>query len=181
MADKYAKIDLTNGRITQQASVDEGGSGNAGKIVALNTAGYIDPTMLQNTGSGGSTVEATADVNLVAGEFVNLIYASAQKRARKATATDATAPAHGFVQDSITSGSTGLVYLDTINPYVARGSIVATDLGKRIFLSTTGGAATLTPPQATGNLIQVLGVIVDVNLTSNLVQVDVEISDGIVV
>jgi hypothetical protein len=180
-AEKYVKIDLTTGRLTQQQAVDVGGSGNAGKIVALNSAGFVDPTMLTDSGGGGSTINVIADVNLSPGDWVNIFYTSSQRRARKATATDATIPAHAFVQDTISATSSGLAYLDTINPYCVRGSLTTSDIGKRVFLSTTGGSYTLTPPSTTGNLIQVLGVIVDVNTTSNLVQVDAEINDGYVV
>lgn len=95
------------------------------------------------------TVGATS---LTAGMWVN-IYNSA---VRPADSTDATKPAQGFVLAGFSSGATATVYLAGINSAVPVGAYVAADLGKPVFLSTSGGT-TLTPPATTGNLLQQVG------------------------
>lgn len=179
MADKYIRLDLTTGRLTQQEATDTGGAGQGGKIVALGNDGLLSPTMFGSIGS--PTIGVIADVNLAPGEFVNLFFTSGQRRARKANAVDATTPAHGYVLDTITATTSGVVYLDGLNSQYPRGTMTTADIGKRAFLSTSAGAITLTPPSTTGNLIQMVGVIVAVDTTSNLVSIDTELTDGYVV
>lgn len=179
MADKYVRLDLTTGRLVQQEAATTGGSGQGGKIVALGVDGLIPGTMLGTVGA--PTLEIVADTNLAAGDYVNLLYTSAQRRARKANAVDATTPAHGYVLETITAASTGLMYTDGLNSQYPRGTFTTADIGKRVFLSTTGGLITLTPPSTVGNLLQVLGTIVAVDTTANLLTIDTEVSDGYVV
>lgn len=178
-ADKYVRLDLSNGRLTQTSAADVGGPGQGGKIVALLSDGTISSTMLPNLGA--TIVSCIADVNLVPGDYVNVFFTSSQVRARKATSVDISANAHGYVLDTITATSSGLVYLSGLNTQIPRGSITTASHGARAFLSTTAGAITLTPPSTVGNVVQVLGIITSVDTTANLIAVHTRITDGIVV
>jgi hypothetical protein len=178
MANKYIKLDLTTGRLVQQEATATGGSPSyAGQLVALGNDGMLSPTMLGSVGS--PTISCVADVNLAAGDFVNLFYSAGARKARKATSVDAVANAQGYVLDSITATASGLVYLGGINSQVPKGSFTTADLGKRVFLSTTAGTVTLTPPSSADNVVQVLGNIIDVGDT--LIQIAVDIEEPIVV
>lgn len=163
MADKYLQLNTTTGRPTQvEATVVSAGAGNAGDVVALDSAGKLDTSVLP-AGVGGATISATASEALAAGDLVNFHDVSGTKSVRKANATDATKPAHGFVIAAVSSSATATVYTDGQNTKVALGSFVAADVGKKLFLSAgTAGGVTLTPPVSTGNLVQAVGEIVDV-------------------
>jgi hypothetical protein len=86
--------------------------------------------------------------------------------------TDNTKPAQGFVLASYASSATATVYLAGVNTAIPVGTYVAADVGKPVFLSTSGGT-TLTPPSTTGNLLQqvgwvdVVGTTVSVNLINS--------------
>lgn len=181
MADKYITLDLTTGLLKQQEATTTGGSGQGGKIVALRSDGTIDSSMLPNIGS--PSVSVVASENISAGYFVNIYYDGTNIRVRRAVATDSTAPAHGFILNSVTSNNNATIYLSSgLNTAYPRGSFTAADIGKRVFLSaSSGGTITLTPPSATGNLVQLLGVIAGVDTTSNLLTIAFTYNPGVVV
>lgn len=165
MADKYLTIDATTGfdRLidAQQTSA---GAGDAGKIVALSSNGRLDSTVMP-PGIGASTLTINATEALSAGNYVNIYNNGGTKGVRKASATDSTKPAHGFVLASVSSSANATVYLDGQNTAIPVGTFTAADVGKRLFLSTTAGAVTTLPSMSTGNIIQQLGDIVDVSAT----------------
>lgn len=159
---KYLKLDTTTGRPTQQASVDaSAGAGNAGDIVALDSSGRIDITMMP-TGIGSSAATIVASEALSAGDLVNVYDNSGTRTIRKANATDATKPAHGFVLLSVSSSANGTVYFDGQNTAIPIGTFVAADVGKMLFLNTIAGGVTITPPVSPGNIVQPLGAIISV-------------------
>ena len=162
-AKKYLELNTSTGRPTQRQATDtSAGAGNSGDLVALDSSGKLDSSMMP-AGIGGATISAPASENLAAGDLVNFHDVSGTKKVRKANATDATKPAQGFVLSSVTSGNTATVYTDGQNTAVDVGSFVAADVGKRVFLSAgTAGAVTLTPPVTSGNLVQCVGDVVDV-------------------
>lgn len=165
MADKYLKLNTSTGNIEQQAATDASvGAGSAGKIIAANSSGTLDVSFLP-AGIGLQTIDAAATEALSAGDAVNIYYNSTARSVRKANATDATKPANGFVIQSVANGSTATIYLGGKNANVAVGSFTTADIGKKVFLSTTAGGYTVTPPSTTGNLVQHLGVVVDVGST----------------
>lgn len=177
-ADKYLKLDTTTGRPTQQSATDtSSGAGNAGDIVALDAAGRISSTMMP-TGTGATTISAVASEALAAGDLVNFWDNSGSRAIRKANAADATKPAHGFVLEAIDSAASGIVYTDGHNTAVPIASFVAADMGKMLFLSTTGGGVTLTPPSSTGNIVQPVGAIVGVDVSA--ITYDFQANDYIV-
>jgi hypothetical protein len=180
-ANKYIKLNTTTGRLEQTSASQVGGSGHGGELVALGDDGLIPDTMISSA-AGAGTVSCIADTNLTAGNFVNIFYTSSQRRARKATATDHTIPVNGYVKDAITAAASGLVYVGGLNTAYPIGTFTAADTGKRVFLSTTAGEVTLTPPSATGNLIQVVGVIDAVDTGASIIWINTNsITDGVVV
>lgn len=172
MANKYLKLNTSTGRPTQQeATVTSGGSGDAGKIIALDAAGKLDITVMP-VGIGAETQVVTASEALTAGQFVQVYDNAGTASARKALATDLTKPATGYVVDSAASGSV-TVYTDGVNAYIPVGAFVAADVGKQVFLSASvSGAVVLAPPSSAGNLLQKLGKITEVGATYIKVAID---------
>ncbi|WP_280503918.1 hypothetical protein [Nocardia farcinica] len=149
MADKY--ITQVAGTLTEVEATDSSaGAGSAGEIVALDSNGRIDSSMMP-VGIGADTASIEASENLAAGDFVN-IHNSTGAKVRKADASTAGKHAHGFVLSAVSSGANATVYFEGTNTQVT--SMTPGD----VFLSTTPGIATSTPPSSTGNVVQRLGV-----------------------
>ena len=102
------------------------------------------------------TISVVAGATLTAGQWVNVYNNAGTANVRPADSTDATKPVHGFVLAGVASTATSTVYLGGPNTVIPVGSFVAADLGKPVFLSTSG-ATTLTAPSTTGNLLQQVG------------------------
>jgi len=117
-----------------------------------------------------TTVTVVAGATLTAGQWVNIYNNAGAANCRPADSTDNTKPAQGFVLTSYASSSTATVYLAGVNTAIPVGSYVAADVGKPVFLSTSGGT-TLTPPSTTGNLLQQVGWVdaVGTTVTVNLI------------
>lgn len=147
--DKY--IYLNGGTLTEKAAIQtSAGAGDAGKIPALDAAGHLDTSMMP-TGIGADTASITASEALAAGDLVN-IWNSTGAKVRKADATTAGKEAHGFVLAAVSSSATATVYFEGSDTGV-------TGLTPGVqYLSTTAGVATATPPSASGNVVQRVGV-----------------------
>ena len=126
--------------------------------------------------SVSNVLTAVASATLTAGQWVNFHNVAGVKNVRPADMTDATKPAQGFVLAGFASTATATVYLFGINTLIPVGSYVAADVGKPVFLSTSGGT-TLTPPATTGNYLQQVGWVDAVGAT---VSVDFIKTPGIV-
>lgn len=150
MADK--PLQVVAGRLTEvEAKVSSAGAGDSGKIVALDTAGKIDTSMMP-TGVAADITIVNASENLAAGDFVN-IWDSSGAKARKADATAAGKEAVGFVLGAVTSGAAASVYHEGANT-----SVSGLTVGARYYLSAASpGLPTATPPDAAGNVLQFLG------------------------
>lgn len=153
------------GRIQEvQATVASAGAVDDGKIVALDTTGRLDASIMP-VGIGADTANIQASENLAAGDFVN-VWDSGGARVRKADASTSGKEAVGFVLASVTSGSNATVYFEGSNTQVTGKTV-----GARQYLSaSTPGAATETPPTGAGNVVQFLGVAV--SATSITVEFD---------
>lgn len=153
MTQKYVKLNTTTGGFDEVSLLDtSAGAGDAGKGVALDSAGKLALNMMP-TGVGPELQNIVSSENLVAGDFVNIWDNAGTPNVRKADATDNTKRAHGFVKAGVTSPAAIDVYFDGANDQLS-----ALTGGARMFLSAaTAGAATATPPASTGNLIQYLG------------------------
>lgn len=92
----------------------------------------------------------TASEALTAGQLVNVYNSSGTFMCRKASAATAR-ECHGFVLKDVASGGTAIVYSWGNNPFMA------SLLPGAVFLSTTAGAASSTPPQDVGQFVQRVG------------------------
>lgn len=156
---KYVQLN-TNGSLQEIAATQtSGGAGDAGEIVALNSAGQIDETMLP-TGVGPDVKAIIASENLAAGDVVNVWLDSGTLKARKADASQANSGyrAHGFVLSSVTANGS-----NTANVYF-EGLITGLNsltLGATYFLSgSAAGGITATAPTTAGHCVQEVGVAV---------------------
>jgi len=170
MADKF--IRNLNGTLTEkEATVVSAGAGDAGEIVALDSTGRLDESVMP-VGIGADTAEVASSENLAAGDFVNIWNDAGTVKVRKADATTAGKEAHGFVLAGVTSPALATIYFEGTNTQAA-----GTLTGGIVFLSTTAGVATNTAPSAAGNVVQRIGVCV---ATGSPNSVNAEINQPIV-
>lgn len=150
MPNKY--VALVSGKLKEVvALVTSSGAGDAGKIVALDSSGRLDQSVMP-VGIGANVVVATASEALTAGDFVNL-YDSSGLKVRKADATNSTKPANGFVLANVAQDAQATVYLlGEVNTQLSSLTV-----GADYYLSTTPGGVTTTPPSTAGNIVQYLG------------------------
>jgi hypothetical protein len=176
MAKKYVELDTTNGRLKQRTATDNSGGGtNAGDIVALDSGGKLDPSLFPSgVGGGGQVLSIPTSEAVAAGDWINIYNSGGVKTARKALATAADKPAHGYVVAAFGSGATASVYIGGVNNKVALGSFVVADIGSRAFLSAATSGATIKSISgfSTGNLVQALGSVVDVDASFVSVEMD---------
>lgn len=138
------------GTITEVATpVTSAGSGDSGKIPSLDASGRLDTTFMPS-GIGADTWQGTTSEAVSAGDLVN-IWNSTGAKIRKADATTAGKRAHGYVLAAAASGASATVYFEGTNAQVT--GLTPGEL----WLSTTPGAATSTPPSGSGNVVQRVG------------------------
>ena len=134
-----------------EATVVSAGAGNAGDIVALDSAGLIDSSLLPP--SVGQNVDSIASSeNLSAGDWVNIYDNTGTINVRKADADNAR-EAHGFVRTAVTSPAAATVY----GPGELNDQMSGLTVGADYFLSTTPGGVTTTAPTAASAIVQRLG------------------------
>lgn len=167
------------GRLKMVAAIATSvGAADAEKIVATNTSGRIDDTLMNAATSGASKVIKTkadgtldesvmptgigADVKnmlaseaLSSGDLVNIWSDTGVEKARKADATVEGKEANGFVKAAVTSGATAAVYLEG-----RVSGLTGMTPGARQYLLVTPGKAGSTPPNAANNVVQFVGVAV---------------------
>jgi hypothetical protein len=142
---------LVSGRIQQLSPVQSSaGSASAGDIVALNSAGQIDATML-GAASGEASISATASEAISAGAIVNVYNNAGTVSVRNADNTAAGKEATGFALAAIANGATGTVTLQG----VVTGLSGLTP-GAYQFLGTVGGLVSAAPT-ASGSITQIVG------------------------
>jgi hypothetical protein len=142
---------LVSGRVREIiATVSSTGASDDGKIVALDSSGRLDVSVLP-VGLGAETKQIQASETLAAQDLVNIWNSSGLFRVRKADATTSGKEANGFVLAPVSSGQNATVYLE--------GTITGLGgmLPGRYYLSTTAGQATITPPSGSGNVVQAVG------------------------
>lgn len=148
MADKYQSL-LSGRESMVEATVVSTGVAEAGDIVALDSSGKLDLTVLPN-GVGPLVITGVAAEDLAAGDFIN-INSSGQIRLADASNDR---PAHGFVKDAFLTAATATVYLRT----GVNDDLSGMTPGARQYLSTAGNR-TETVPVLPGSVIhQFLGV-----------------------
>lgn len=142
---------LVNNVLTEVFGVQtSAGAGNAGDLVSLDDSGRIDGSMMP-VGIGADTAEIDASETLSAGDYVNVWNDGGTPKVRKADATAAGKEAHGFVLDAATSGNPATVYFEGTNTQVSGQT------AGPVYLSTTAGAGSSTPPSGAGNVVQRVG------------------------
>lgn len=159
MANDGKFLTVTAGGLTQESAINtSAGAADGGKIIKLDAGGKIDSTMLPL--EAGSEFDVVASENLSQGDVINLFNDSGTLKARKADATDGTKPGDGYAVEAISSAGTGTIH-------VGNGTLTKTShgftLGARLYLATTAGAMTETPPSGSGNLVQRVGKVIDAN------------------
>lgn len=123
-------IELVAGKLQRrQAKDSSAGAGDAGEIVALNSAGLIDLTMLPNTDV--KTMEASEA--LTAGDYVNIWNDGGTQKMRKADNSNGRA-AHGYVLDAVLASATGNVFFEGSN-----SGLAGLTIGDRVYLGVAGG------------------------------------------
>ena len=126
------------------------GAADAAKIVQLDSNGRIDNSMMP-VGIGADTAQITASEALSAGDYVN-VWNSTGAKVRKADATTVGKEAHGFVLAAVANAATATVYFEGSN------TAVSAQTPGNVFLSTTPGQGTSTPPAGAGNVVQRIGM-----------------------
>lgn len=134
------------------ATVTSVGAGNDGDLVALDSSGRLDNSVMP-VGIGVDTKTIAASEALAAGDWVN-VWNSTGAKVRKADATTAGKEAHGFVLAAVSSGGNALVYFEGTNTQVSGQT------PGPVYLQTTAGTGGATIPSASGNVVQNLGVAV---------------------
>lgn len=128
------------------------GATEAGDFVALASNGKLDPSLFPEN-IGADVLNFTSGEALAAGDF---IYIESAGTIAKADATVVAKKAVGYVKSSVASGVAVNVYFDDSND-----SLTALTPGTTYYLDVTAGSVTATPPTATGNILQELGIAVN--------------------
>lgn len=162
-------LQLVNGKITQvEATVVSAGAGDAGELVALDSSGKIDVSVLP-TGLGPNVKLILASENIGAGKYVNIFDNTGTPNVRLADNSNSR-EAHGFLLDAVTSGSNATVYFEGTN-----NDLSGLTSGARQFLGTAGGV-TATPPTFAGGatISQLVGTAISAT------EIDTDIDDIVV-
>lgn len=149
MADNY--ISQVGNQEKIMTPVTTGGAGNANRIISTAANGYIDPSILPSTSSMSESVTATAAIS--ANTAVNVYYAGSVKSVRPADNTAAGSEANAWASAAITNGAVGTVIVGQQIVTGMTGLIQDT----KYYLGTAGTLVT-TPPTASGNVVQAVGV-----------------------
>jgi len=132
-------IHLVAGKLTQiEATVISAGAGDAGELVALDSSGKIDVSVLP-TGVGPDVKNILASEAIGAGKYVNIYDNGGTANIRLADNSNSR-PAHGFVKDAVANAAVGTVYFEGAND-----DLTGLTPGARYYLGTAGGV-TITPP-----------------------------------
>ena len=145
------------------------GSGDAGKLVALNASGQIDATMLPEY----LAETCTAGEAISAGAFVHVYNVAGTGEAQNALAADNTKPCVGWAPNAIGSASSGQINFGGVNAVAPLGSFAASNIGQEVFLDPVnkGLCVINTTAFTTGQLVQSLGVIIAVNVGASTMSV----------
>lgn len=152
MAEKFVQIQPDGTEKEREFAVATAGAGDAGRGVALDGSGKLDPSVLP-VGVGADVITVLAFENLAAGDFVNIFLDTGVSKARKADATAYAKRATGFVLSAVTAGQSASVYKEGSNTQLSGLTI-----GAEYFLSnSTPGAATAAPVTTADHILQALG------------------------
>lgn len=162
-------LQLVGGKITQvEATVISAGAADAGEVVALDSNGLLDVSVLP-VGVGPNVKLILASENIGAGKYINIFDDAGTAKVRLADNSNSR-EAHGFLLDAVTSGNNATVYFESTNNDLS--GLVA---GARQFLGTAGGV-TATPPTFAGGatISQLVGTAISTT------EIDTDIDDVVV-
>lgn len=168
---KFLDIDPATGRVNQVAAVSaSAGAADANKIPKLDAGGKLDSTVMPAGIGSDSMAGIIASEAIAAGALVDVWNNAGTLNVRNANATAAGKECDGFVLAAVAQGAAATVYFEgTIS------GLTGLTLGGRCYTSAASpGAVTQTPPAATGNVIQFVGVALSAT------QVTFEADDGII-
>lgn len=132
MAARYMTL-FQGARKLVEALVVSVGSADAGKIVALDSSGRLNESLMP-LGVGADTVSATASETIGAGKFVNFHDDAGTFSVRLADNSNGRR-ADGFVQEEVTAAGVATVYpMDGTN-----AALTGLAVGARYWLGTAGG------------------------------------------
>jgi hypothetical protein len=135
------------------ATIVSAGAANANQIVALDSAGKLDQSVMP-VGMGAETITGVvASEAIAAGAFVNIYSNAGVLNVRNANATTNGKPATGFVLAAVANGAQATVYLIS----QTNNQLTGLTIGADYFLSTVAGGVTNVAPSASGNVVQYLG------------------------
>lgn len=165
----HKPIQLVNGKLTQvEATVVSTGAGDAGEVVALDSSGKLDVSVLP-TGVGPNVKVILASENIAAGKYINIYDNAGTPNVRLADNSNSR-EAHGFLLDAVTSGNNATVYFEGTN-----NDLSGLTAGARQYLGTAGGV-TATPPTFAGGaqISQLVGTAISAT------EIDTDIDDCVV-
>lgn len=168
---RFLNVDTATGRIKQElAATTSAGAADANKIPALDATGKLDPTFMPAGLGSDSRAGVVASEAIAAGALVDVFSNAGVLNVRNASAATSGKECDGFVLAAIAQGATGTVYFEgTIS------GLTGLTIGNRCYLSAaTAGAVTQTPPAASGNVLQFVGVALSAT------EVTFEADDGII-
>lgn len=150
MADSFLYLDGAVPK-TKSPALASTGITDAGRIVALNADGVLDLSLLPPS-AGDDIAQVLAGEALTAGDFVNVWNDAGVAKCRKADASTLGKHAHGFISQTVDADTTVAVHFE-------RKNVVTGAVPGDVFLSATiPGGFSETPPSASGQVVQRLGV-----------------------
>jgi len=153
-----------------QATIVSAGAGNDGDIVALDSTGKFDLSVMPvGVGADVKVIVVEDATGLTAGDYVNIFDSTGTAKCRLADNSNNRA-AHGFVKAAFADAASATVYFEGPND-----DLSGLTAGQRVFLGTVGGTITtpLAPVTDTGKSSQFLGVAVSAT------EVNTDIADKI--
>ena len=148
------------------------GAGNAGDLIALDSTGKLDVSMLP-VGVGPDVKVHPASEALAAGNYVNIWNDAGTIKVRLADNSNGR-EAHGFVLTSALEGADAVVYFEGPNTAAPIGTV-----NNRVYLGVAGGVVTtaldIYAPANEGKLHQFLGIYIDTD------EVNTDIDDYVII
>lgn len=161
MANDGKFLNITSGRTKQEDAINSSaGAGDAGKLIKLDAAGLLDSTFIPEFED--KHVDVVLDENVGIGDVVQAFDDGGTLKVRKASAASGAPlkPMHGWMEEAGVAAETKKVHF-------GNGPMVRTahgfTPGNTLWLSTTAGLLTATPPSGTGQIVQLVGRAIDVN------------------
>jgi hypothetical protein len=139
------------------------GATDAYTLFATGADGKFDLSLIPSVEASVETIQATE--NIPARSFVTIYDVAGARRIQLAIATNRERPPMGFVEVGVNTSENATVQIGGIVKASTSG-FVADDVKKPVFLGTTGGAISKTlPPETSGNVVWLLGRIVEFGTT----------------